>query len=254
MSEEIRIEQGSIIKHDSPIPYYYQFSAYAEEKITSRAWRAGCRFPSEDELCESLGVSRTVVRQALSELQRKGLIQKQNGKRSIITLPRYEGGLMQTLRGLYEDVAQKGKKLTTRVLNLTVVPAAAEVAHELQIAPGTNVIRLDRLRAIDDVPEVLVTTYIPEALCPEIIHEDFATQSLYEVLANKFGLRIAKGKRTVQAISLDRTEASLLEMKPGSAALLLKSVALLEDGRPLEYFIAKHRGDRSKFEVVFSRS
>jgi GntR family transcriptional regulator len=35
--------------------------------------------------------------------------------------------------------------------------------------------------------------------------------------------------------------------------LLLKSVGLLEDGTPLEYFIAKHRGDRSKFDVRLVR-
>jgi GntR family transcriptional regulator len=35
--------------------------------------------------------------------------------------------------------------------------------------------------------------------------------------------------------------------------LLLKSVGMLEDGTPLEYFVAKHRGDRSRFHIDLVR-
>jgi GntR family transcriptional regulator len=248
----VAVDREGVVLHSSPIPYYFQFCTYAESKIKAREWRAGQMFPSEQELCEILAVSRTVVRQAMSELKRKGLIQKQNGKRSTIAVPQYEGGLMQTLRGLYQDVAQKGKKLTTRVLQFKVVKPNAEVAAALKLAAGERVIQLDRLRFIDDAPEVLVSTYIPEALCPALVKEDLTGQSLYEVLATKFGLNIAQGKRTIEAIRLDRKEAALLGLRTGSPALLLKSIGQLQDGRPLEYFVAKHRGDRSKFEVVFA--
>jgi len=248
----VTVDREGVVIHSSPIPYYFQFCSYAEAKIKAREWKAGQLFPSEQELCEVLGVSRTVVRQALSELKRKGLIQKQNGKRSTIAVPQYEGGLMQTLRGLYQDVVQKGKKLTTRVLQFKVMEADAEVAAALRIAVGERVIRLDRLRFIDDAPEAYVSTYIPEALCPALVHEDFTAQSLYEVLSSKFGLNIAQGRRTIQAITLERDEAVLLGLRAGSAALLLKSIGQLQDGTPLEYFVAKHRGDCSKFEVVFA--
>ncbi|MDR3724908.1 MAG: GntR family transcriptional regulator [Terracidiphilus sp.] len=250
--EEVVIERKGVIEHASPVPYYFQFCTYAESKIKAKEWRSGQLFPSEQELCEILGVSRTVVRQAMSELQRKGLIQKQNGKRSAIAAPAYEAGLMQTLRGLYQDVTQKGKKLTTQVMQLKVVEANAEVAAALQLPPGTSVIQLDRLRFIDATPEVFVSTYLPEAICPQLLQEDFSGQSLYEVLAVKFGLRIAQGKRTIEAITLNREEGALLGLRAGKPALLLRSIGQLEDGTPLEYFVAKHRGDRSKFEVVFA--
>ncbi len=248
----LAIDHEGVVQHASPIPYYFQFCAYAETKINAREWRPGQLFPSEQELCEILGVSRTVVRQAMSELKRKGLIQKQNGKRSVIAVPQYEGGLMQTLRGLYQDVEQKGKKLTTRVLQFKVVEADAGVAEALRLSIGERVIRLDRLRFIDDAPEVYVSTYIPEALCPSLVNEDFTAQSLYHVLSTKFGLNIVQGKRTIEAITLNREEAALLGLRTGSPALLLKSIGQLENGTPLEYFVAKHRGDRSKFEVVFA--
>ena len=94
-----------------------------------------------------------------------------------------------------------------------------------------------------------MVTFIPERLCPALVREDLSNQSLYELLARKFGLRIARGIRTIEAVSLNRRDASLLDVKQGSPALLLKSIGLIEDGTPLEYFIAKHRGDRAKFNV-----
>ena len=254
MRESVVFGSGSIVDHSSPIPYYFQLSSYIEERTKSGEWRPGQFLPSEQEICHQTGVSRTVVRQALAELERKGLISKQNGKRSTVAFPKYQGGLMQNLRGFYEDAVAAGQKPFTKVLDLKVVTADAEVAEALKIKEGSPVIMLNRLRFLDNEPEVLVITYLPHDRCPKLIEEDFSKASLYELLARKYGLRISQGSRTIEAISLERADAKLLQAKPGSPALLLKSIGLLSDGSPLEYFIAIHRGDRAKFEVRLVQS
>lgn len=244
---------GAIVDHNSPVPYYFQLSTYIEKKIKERKWSAGELLPSEQDLCATAAVSRTVVRQAMAELERKGLITKQNGKRSSIAHPKYQGGLMQTLRGFFEDAVEKGQEPYTKVLQLRVSPATPEVAEALELPQGDPVIELNRLRFLDDEPEVLVLTYLPASRCPDLIREDLARQSLYALLDRKYGLRIAEGYRTIEAIALERHDAKLLGMKVGSPALLLRSIGLLEDGTPLEYYIAKHRGDRTKFSVRLMR-
>jgi GntR family transcriptional regulator len=245
----VELAKASVVDHNSPVPYYFQLSSYIEAKVKNKEWTPGELLQSEQEICDQLGVSRTVVRQAMAELQRKGLISKQNGKRSMISWPKYEGGLMQTLRGFHEDALATGQKPSTRVLRLAELPAEAEVAAALQVREGHPVIMLDRLRSLDGEPEVLVETYIPKQLCPGLLNENFTNASLYELLASKYGLEIASGDRSIEAIALNRHDARLLGVKAGSPALLLRSIGLLADGTPLEYFIAKHRGDRSKFHV-----
>jgi GntR family transcriptional regulator len=249
MLETVSFEAKPVIDHRSPIPYYYQLSSYVEQRIKAGEWRPGQFLLSEQEICDQAGVSRTVVRQALAELERKGLVSKQNGKRSTVAFPRYEGGLMQSLRGFYEDAVAGGRKPATRVLDMRVVPANDEVAEALHLKPESPVTLLNRLRCLDNEPEVLVVTYVPESLCPSLVNEDLSDQSLYELLARVYGLRATQGFRTIEAIALDKMDAKLLQVPPGSPALLMKSVGLLSDGRPLEYFVAKHRGDRAKFEV-----
>ena len=242
-----------IVRHESPIPYYFQLASYIEQEIKSKNLVPGQLMPSEQEICEKLGISRTVVRQAMSSLERKGLITKKSGKRSAISVPAYNGSLMQNLRGFYEDAVAGGQKPTTCVIDFKVVPAKGEVAEALRVQEGDPVIMLNRLRFLDGEPEVLVVTYIPESKCRNLIHEDLTNQSLYELLSHKYGLTIARGYRTVEAIALDRADAKLLGLRSKSPALLLKSVGLLEDGSPLEFFVAKHRGDRSKFHIELVR-
>jgi len=57
----------------------------------------------------------------------------------------------------------------------------------------------------------------------------------------------------LEAISASEEDARLLGIEEGEPLILLKSVGYLEDGGPVEYFEAKHRGDRSRFEVELIR-
>ena len=52
----------------SRIPLYYQLENVLREKITSGAFAADNRLPTEIELIEQFGVSRITVRQALAAL------------------------------------------------------------------------------------------------------------------------------------------------------------------------------------------
>jgi GntR family transcriptional regulator len=135
-----------------------------------------------------------------------------------------------------------------------VVKASGEVASALELDEGEPVIMLNRLRFINGVPTVIVVTYIPERLCPELVREDLTDKSLYDVLADKYDLVIAEGYRTIEAVSATRDEAKLLGVEKGSPLLLLKSVGFLEDGTPLEYFTALHRADRTRFQVRLVRT
>jgi GntR family transcriptional regulator len=127
------------------------------------------------------------------------------------------------------------------------------VAAFLEIAPGTPVIEIERVRFVQDEPIVLVTTYMPQVLCPELLNEDLTHQSLYAYLERRYNLVTVRGHRTLEAVPANEYEANFLQVKRGAPLILLDSVSYLEDGTPLEYYHALHRGDRSKFEVELVR-
>jgi GntR family transcriptional regulator len=241
------------IDFDSNIPYYLQLIGLLKEKINHGEWKPGEQIPSEPELCSAYGVSRTVVRQALGEIELEGLIVRRKGKGTFVAEPKINESLVQKLTGFYQDMVDRGLKPITRVLMHEVQPATPKVAEYLCLQPGTPVFCIERLRFVEEEPILLVTTYVPYALCPRLAEYDLSNQSLYTVLEREFGLVISHGRRTIEAVPATEREAQLLMVEECDPLMLLDSVTYLEDGTPLEYYHAVHRGDRSRFEVELIR-
>lgn len=242
------------INFDSYIPYYIQLIDILKEKVQSGAWAPGDQIPGEQDLCELYKVSRTVVRQALRELELEGVITRRKGKGTFIALPKISEGLVQKLTGFYQDMVERGLKPVTRVLHQSVGPASEKVAGFLNINPADQVIDILRLRFINDEPIQMVTTYIPFEICPALATVDLTNRSLYEFLEKECGIFIAKGRRYLEAVLANDIEAELLGIARGSPLLMLDSISFSESDRPIEYYHALHRGDRSRFEVELVRT
>jgi GntR family transcriptional regulator len=241
------------IDFNSPIPFYIQLMDVLKETIGLGRWRPGDRLPGEHALCETYGVSRTVVRQALKELELVGIVYRRKGKGSYVAEPKISESLVQRLTGFYQDMQEKGCPPVSQVLKQDVIPAQVKIARHLEIDPEVPVVELQRLRFVRDEPIVLVSSFLPHVLCPGLEDVDFREQSLYTYLETVYGLIIVRGRRRIEAVSAGEGEAKLLQVKVGTPLILLDSVSYLEDGTPMEYFHAVHRGDRSQFEVELVR-
>lgn len=247
------LESHKMIDFDSHIPYYFQLIEVIKEKINQGEWKPGDQIPSEPELCEIYGISRTVVRQALKEMEYEGLIYRRKGKGTFIAEPKIGESLVQKLTGFYQDMVDRGHKPITQVLRQEVEPANAQVARHLGLETGTSVFTLERLRFVEDIPIVLVITYLPYELVSKLADYEFSDKSLYAVLENDLGLVLSHGHRWIEAVAANEREAELLQVDECAPLVLLDSVTYLEDGTPIEYYHAVHRGDRSRFEVELVR-
>ena len=241
------------IDHDSSMPYYAQVRDALIEGIRQDNWQPGNQLPNELDLCDLFGVSRTVIRQALNDLVSNGLIIRKKGKGTFVAEPKIKESLVQKLTGFYQDMVEQGHKPVTRVLKQELMPATRTIAGFLQIDPDTAVVEIERLRFVQDEPIQLTTTYVPHHLCRELIHEDLSHQSLYFYLEKQCGIMIVRGHRSVEAIAANASEAKQLNVKKGAPLILLESVSFLDDGTPIEYYRAVHRGDRTRFEVELFR-
>ena len=242
------------IDRRSPIPYYVQLKHALTEGIESGHWKPGDKIPSEFELCQMFGVSRTVVRQALGEMSYEGLVAREKGRGTFVVEPKIRSrSLVHSLVGFYEDMAERGYSPVTKVLEQAIEPASPKQASALELEPMTPVIKLVRLRFVQEEPIVLVSSYLPYALCPKLVKADLSHQSLYAFLLQEYGLSVARGRRMIEAVLATDREANLLQIEKGAPLLRLDSVSYLEDGTPLEYFNGVFRSDRSQFEVLIDR-
>ena len=243
----------SSIDFNNNIPYYVQLINLLKDKIDRNEWKPGAQIPGEMELCKEYGVSRTVVRQALRELEYKGIVYRRKGKGTFVAGPKINEGLAQKLTGFYHDMVERGLKPITQVLHQKVVPCDEKIAGFLQIRPGTKVIDIYRLRSIEDAPLQLVNTFIPYDICPQLAEIDLTNRSLYQFLEEECNVFISHGRRTIEAVAAREQDARLLQVEPGDPLIMLDSISYREDGRPVEYYHAVHRGDRTRFEVELVR-
>jgi GntR family transcriptional regulator len=244
-----KIDLSQAVDHSSPVPFYFQLREYIIHLIQTGALQTGDQVPTEMELCSTTGLSRTVIRQAFRDLENEGYLERYRAKGTFIARPKVLEHLVQKLTGFYEDTVATGLIPRTRVLDFKVIHASTRISRELRIPSSEPVIYLNRLRFIENEPIVLVETYIPNHLCPDLLQVDLETHSLYQVLREKFNLSIVRAYRSIEAVAARTNDAKLLGIDRNTPLLLLKSTGYLANGRPLEYFIARHRGDRAKFEV-----
>ena len=231
------------------VPYYAQLADLFRQAIDSGEWAPGRPLPSEQAIGEFFSLSRTAVRQALSELVAEGLVRKEKGRGSFVRGPRPTEFVVQELRGFFDEMSEQGKTVETEVLLLETTTAPAEEAALLGVPTGGKVVELDRLRKVDGEAICLARTLLPFPRFAGLTGQELSGTSLYEVLHSVFGVEPRSGSRTVEAVSADRRTAGLLGVRLNAPVLRLTSVNVDQTGEPFEHFTAWYRADRTSFRI-----
>lgn len=234
------------IDRDDPTPMYRQLEQIMRTEIARGSYRPGDLLPTEYELCTRYDVSRSVVRQALGNLAHDGVIRSERGRGTFVAEPKLHERFVQRTTGFYEDLTRMGLDIETQVLRQELVDVPIEVAEFLGV---DRAIRIDRLRSVEGRVLTYVATYLSPERCPGLDRQDLTNRSLYAHLAEEYGLEVYGGYRTVEAVPASEEVAPYLEVDEGAPVLLLRSAGHTADGRPLEWFEAWHRADRTLFEV-----
>ncbi len=72
---------------ETNLPRYRELEQYVRDKIASGAWGPGHQLPTERELATMFGVSRITTSRALLELQKAGLIVREQGRGTFVGRP-----------------------------------------------------------------------------------------------------------------------------------------------------------------------
>lgn len=209
------------------------------------------RIPSEPDLASYFGVSRGTVKQALDELVLAGVLYRVPKRGTFVAPPRILRSFAR-LPSHSEDIRRRGLTPSADVIHFGVERAEKDVARHLKVAHGAPVWRIERVRRADGDPVLLSTSYLPEALFPQLTLED-VEDSLYDALARRYGMRPVWAHDVYTAINAHRYEASLLQVPLGTALLLNERVSYLADDRRVEYALSYIRGDQYEIHIDINR-
>lgn len=229
----------------SGIPLYLQIQQHLLHQIESGELPPGTPMPAIDKMARRLGVSLMTVRQAVRALSEMGAVYSRQGKGTFICGTKLERDFRQVL-SFTEEAAARGAVASSRVLSLDEQEPSSDVRETLRLGPQERVYCLRRVRYGDSVPMGIETSSLPIRLCSGLPDKLDPTGSLYEALAEHYGIQLMITDEVVEVGNASAEEARLLEVPPRSPVFLFTRISFLEDGTPVEYVKSVYPGGRYK--------
>ncbi len=185
------------------VPKYYQVKNEILALIADLA--PGAAVPTERELAERFETSRTTVRQAIAELVVDGRVERTQGRGTFVAQPK----LMQVrqLTSFSGDLQAQGRRPGSVMLRIDEQPADDEVSAHLEVAPGTPIHRVERLRTAANEPIAHEIAHLAGPL-PDLAAQLAIRGSLYQTLDEAYGIELAAVEDVVETALADPVEAS----------------------------------------------
>ena len=234
-------------------PLYDQMVEMLRDKIYNEL-QPGDALPSERELTQRYGVSRTTVRLAFNELERMGLIVRKHGKGTFVAERKNE---ITDLSGTYsftEQMRELGRVPKTTILEFEEVEATKNIAAHLGLRIGERAISMKRLRAADGIPMMVEYTWVPSSVMPGLTRADLERRSLYGLMEDAYHIKIHVANEEFCASVAERADAELLGIKEGAPVLNLERTTFIDRNVIVEYTLSIARADQFRYKVSHVRS
>lgn len=233
---------------------YQQVADIIREAIRKGKYLPGSQLPLAKDLCRDFAVSRITIKHAIDELVREGLVVKRRGAGTIVKVVDDSTVRKRSRFSQFGGFSEyySGHKIHTEVLHFGIIHPAVEVAGQLKISADDFVYDIQRLRCADGDPVVIEYTQMPMELITGL-KEKHLKDSLYRYIESTLGMHIQSAHRTVRAVMPTDREQELLGITEEMPVLEVQQTAFLSDGRPFEYSVSRHRGDKMNFKAVSVR-
>lgn len=206
------------------------------ENIENGTYRYQSFLPSENELTQLYGCSRSSIRRALAMLAQDGYVQPQQGKgvRVIRNPAIIDQNGTNGLETFGELAARRGFTPRTKVLVFEEVVAGDYLAALTGFAVGSELTHILRARIADDVTvstdeSYYLTESVP-GLTPELV-----AHSVYAYLEGTLGMKIATSRRTITVEAVTPADKDIIDLDGFNAVGVMRSNTFDADGTMIEY-------------------
>lgn len=213
-------------------PLHIMISQQLKQQIEAGKYPPGDLLPSEFDLGELFGVSRTTIRRAVGNLIRQGMVTTQQGK-GIFVSDRQKITFSMSNPLMHFDVALQQQGYTARIkpLKFERVQPPAEVARKLQLAsPSAKAYQQEKIIYANESPIALELDYFPDTISPELV-EQLQQGFTYSTLTAN-GIRLNAAKVSLESLPTTYELGQHLEIPLGMPLLVFNYVAYWGDHQP----------------------
>jgi GntR family transcriptional regulator len=247
-----------MVSRASGRPAYLQVADALREQIRDGTYPPGAQLPTERALMETWDISSKTVRAALDQLRAEGLVVSRQGvgvfvreqkARRRTTADMVEPG---AARGWYSVIARAGATPASRT-TVTQGPCPPEVAEQLGIEPGTEVMIRDRVMRVEgQPPDQLATSYYTLDVAAQVPQlRDPTKGGQLNALEAAFGP--IHHLDVITARMPDQRERELLDLPPGVPVVVLNGTTFDQQGQVLTHIVKAVASDRLELAYRYGR-
>ncbi len=236
------------VDKNSLLPLYHQVESCIRKDIANKNYLPDQSIPTELELQEKFNVSRETVRKAINNLVFAGLVEKRKGVGTFVTYPKIVHRVGH-IYGSYEEIVARGMIPTTIFIEKKEIKPPELMRKEMELEKGASVIKIKRLRLVNEEPVAILSSYLPMDLVPDLARVKFENSSLYHTLEKIYHFSLKESDEIIEAGSITGKDANRLQIEKGSPILVVKRLTYLSDSRVIEKLTALYRSDKFKYQV-----
>lgn len=239
---------STILRRDRGDLLHRQLFLALREQIKRGTYKEGEPIPTEEQLCQSFGVSRITVRRAIADLAEDGWLERRIGRGTFV---RHNNAKDQVASRttFTESLAKRSKQTQVTVLEVATCPPPAHVATAMGLAEDAQVIYASRLRSISSVPLLFVDSWVMPEYARQISEDALKDRSITEILLAE-GVRFRFVTEELSAVAAEPHVAAYLQVPVGSPLLCVARVVSREVGKAVMYLTAYMTSERSR--IIFS--
>jgi GntR family transcriptional regulator len=187
-------------------------------------------------------------------LAQSGLISTIPGRGAFVKSLQPELAVQISLAGFTADVRRQGMVPSTTLLGAELLTSPPlHLVDKMGLEPYDDLVKLERLRRVNDVPLALHTIYLNHRFCPHILQRNLSQESVFELLRTEYHLTLAHAEEEAYATLAKEREMELLDLPYPSAVLRTERTTFLDTGDVIEFALASYCGEWYRLKVAVER-
>jgi GntR family transcriptional regulator len=223
------------------------------ERIRNAEFADG-RIPSELELAEQLGVSRTTVRGALTQLESEGVIVRRQGAGTFVNDQALQLSLRLEEIWSYEGMLRAhGFTPATRILRVEEAGVSADITTTLDLPADTPFLIVHKLFLENDQPVILTINRIPIPLIAAPWSAEDFLPPIFDFLDSVCQVQLAWYLSDIVPLAASGLVAEALHLLPGTPLIAFEEVGYDGENRPTIHAHSFFRDDLLRLRLMRRR-